>query len=149
MVGWGCIHSHLVACIRLLLVVNIFKIAIPLAAVICFSAVAPLAVAADSSAKKRSSTSAKKKSSSSKKSSKTSSKSAQSRKGKSKGSTAKKKQQKSERRVAKAETSHEWIDELPEVELPTTSGPAEEELLEPVDTVDAETEDDLEADPEP
>ena len=136
--------------IRFLLVVNIFKIAIPLAAMICFSAVAPLTVAADSSAKKRSSSSsAKKKSSSSKKSSKSSSKSAQSRKSKSKSSTAKKKQQKSERRVAKVETSNEWIDELPEVELPTTSGPAEEDLLEPVDTVEAETEPDVEPEPEP
>ena len=127
---------------------NIFKFAIPLAAVICFSAVAPLAVAADSSAKKRSSSaSARKKSSSSKKSAK-SSKSAQTRKGKSKSSTAKKKA-KSERRVVKSDTSPSWIDELPEVELPTTSGPAEEELLEPVDTVEAETEADVELEPEP
>ena len=116
---------------------------------ICFSAIAPLGVAADSSAKKRSSASAKKKGSSSKKSSKSSSKSAQSRKGKGKSSTAKKKQQKSERRTVKVETSPSWIDELPEVELPTVSGPAEEELLEHVDTVEAESEDDVEPDPEP
>lgn len=132
--------------IRFLLVVNIFKIAIPLAAMICFSAVAPLAVAADSSGKKRSSsTSARKKSASSKKSAK-SSKSAQSKKRKS--STAKKKQ-KSERRVAKIETSSAWIDDLPEVELPTTSGPAEEELLERVDIVEVETEVDADVEPEP
>lgn len=51
--------------------------------------------------------------------------------------------------MAKIETSSAWIDDLPEVELPTTSGPAEEELLEPVDTVDAETESDVEPEPEP
>ncbi len=146
MVGWGCIDSQRVAEIRFLLVVNIFKIAIPLAAMICFSAVAPLTVAADSSAKKRSSsTSSKKKSS--KKSAK-SSKSAQSRKGKTKSTTAKKKG-KSERRTAKSEASATWIDELPEVELPTISGPAEEELLETVDMVEVETESDADADPEP
>ncbi len=116
---------------------------------ICFTAVAPLAVAADSTAKKRSSSSAtaRKKSSTSKKSSK-SSKSAQSRKSKSKSSTAKKKS-KSERRTVKTEASNSWIDDLPEVELPTVSGPAEGELLEPVDIVEVETDGDVEADPEP
>lgn len=119
---------------------------------ICFSAVAPLAVAADSTGKKRSSSaSARKKSATSKKSSK-SGKSSQSRKGKGKSSTAKKKGKSERRTTVKAETSQTWIDELPEVELPTVSGPAEEELLEAVDTVDAvevDTEADGEADPEP
>ena len=115
---------------------------------ICFSAVAPLAVAADSSGKKRSSSSAsaRKKSSTAKKSSKSSK--SQSRKSKSKGSTAKKKG-KSERRTVKTETSQSWIDELPEVELPTVSGPPEEELLEPVDIVEVETEPEGDSEPEP
>ena len=115
---------------------------------ICFSAVAPLAVAADSTSKKRSSSaSARKKSSTAKKSSK-SGKSAQSRKARSKSSTAKKKQ-KSERRTAKSDASHSWIDELPQVELPTVSGPAEEELLEPVETVEVQTEHEGDPEPEP
>ena len=128
---------------------KIIKFALPLAAAICFSTAAPLAVAAESSSKKKSSSaSAKKKSSSSKKSTK--SKSSQSRKGKSKSSSAKKKGKSERRTAAKADTSsHNWIDELPEVELPTVSGPPEEELLEPVDTVEGETEADVEADPEP
>ncbi len=128
---------------------KIIKFALPLAAVICFSAVAPLAGAADSTSKKKSSSSAsaKKKSSTSKKSSK-SSKSAQTRKGKSKSSTAKKKQ-KSERRTVKSEATQSWIDDLPEVDLPTVSGPAEGELLEPVETVEVETEPEGDVDPEP
>lgn len=113
---------------------KIIKFAFPLAALFCFTAVAPLAVAADSSTKKRTSS---KKSATTKKSSK-SGKSAQSRKSKGKSSTAKKKA-KSDTRTAKAE-SQSWIDELPEVELPTISGPAEEELLETVDIVEVETE---------
>ena len=136
--------------IRFLLVVKIIKFALPLAAVICFSAAAPVAVAADSTSKKKSSSSAsaKKKSSNSKKSSK-SGKSSQARKGKSKSSTAKKKG-KTERRTTtvKTETSSSWVDELPEVELPTMSGPAEEELLEPVETIETES-DEVESDPEP
>ena len=129
---------------------NIFKIAIPLAAAICFAAVAPLAVSADSKTKRSSSSSsAKKKSSSSKKSAK-SSKSSRKTKSKSKSSsrTAKKKQ-KSDRRTASADTSHSWIDDLPPVELPTMSGPAEEELLEPVAETELESDEGDEADAEP
>lgn len=132
---------------------KIIKFALPLAALICFSATAPLAVGADSDKKRRTSSTAKKKSSSSSKSKSKSSKSAQSKKGKNKSSsrTAKKK---TERRVAKMDTtSHSWIDDLPEVELPTVDGPAEDELLEPVaetslDT-DTDADGDVEVDPEP
>ena len=134
--------------------VKIIKFALPLAALICFSAAAPLAVGADSDKKRRTSATAKKKSSGSKAKSK-SSKSAQAKKGKSKSSTRTAKK-KTERRVAKTDTaSQSWIDDLPEVELPTVDGPAEDELLEPVaDTAidadaDGDTDVEADADPEP
>jgi hypothetical protein len=124
------------------------KFAIPLAAIFCFGALAPLAPAADSGSKKRSSSSAKKKNSTSKKSSKSakSSKSSQSRK--SKSDRTSKKKNKTERSVAKSETSNSWIDELPEVALPELSGPPEDELLEPVGDAEAES-DDSDSDPQP
>ena len=133
-------NSHLETQIRFLLVVKIFKIAVPLAAMICFGALAPFA---ESATPKRSSSSSKaKSSSSSKKSTKKSSKSSKSAKSSksksSKSSSAKSKvKAKSENRQAKvADESPSWIDELPEVELPEASGPPEEELLEPVAETD-------------
>lgn len=108
---------------------------------ICFGAIAPLALAADSSSKKKSSSSSARKKSSSKKSTKKSEFS-QARQNKSKSASRKK--GKTERRVAKAETSNAWIDDLPEVELPTLAGPTEEESIEPV----AAEEDDVELDGE-
>ena len=114
---------------------NIFKFAVPLAAMICFGAFAPFVHAAPkkgaSSSAKSSSSSSKKKST--KKSSSKSGKSAKSSKSKASKSSSAKSKAKPERRQAKvAEESPSWIDDLPEVELPEVSGPAEEELLEPV-----------------
>ena len=108
---------------------------------VCFGALAPFAESAtpkrSSSSSKSKSSSSGKKSSSSKKSSK-SGKSAKSGKSKSSKSSAKSKSKaKSDNRQAKvADESPSWIDELPEVELPEASGPAEEELLEPVAETD-------------
>ena len=115
--------------IRLLCVLRVIKFALPLAAMFCFGALGTSADAAGSkkSSKSRSSASAKK-SSGSKKSAKSKS-SAKSSKSKSK--------QRSSKAKAKAEPAQnsaalDWIDELPEVELPEASGPPEDELLEPV-----------------
>ena len=113
---------------------RIFKFALPLVAMICFGAVGIPAEAAPS--KKSSSASSKSKSGSDsgarKKSStaKKASKSRKSTKASSRGRSGKSKQK--VERVVEATTSNDWIDELPEVELPEVAGPAEDELLEPV-----------------
>ena len=141
------IGGHIRPRIRFLLVVNIFKLVIPIAAMFCIGAFAPFAEAGSkksSDSKRTSSASARKKSSSSKKSA---SKSSRSSKSKSQRSAKSKKKKKSDQRTAKAETSHSWIDDLPAVELPEASGPAEDELLEPV--AEAELEPDAEPEPEP
>ncbi|HSH37173.1 MAG TPA: hypothetical protein VK993_00185 [Chthoniobacterales bacterium] len=113
---------------------NILKFAIPLAAIFSFSVLAPLAAAStpkrsSSQSKSKSSSSTRKKSASSKKSSKTSKSSSRKRKS---SKAASKSKAKSERRTAKAAEPQNWIDELPEVELPEAAGPAEGELLDPV-----------------
>ncbi len=101
---------------------------------ICFGAVGIPAEAAPS--KKSSSASSKSKSGSDsgarKKSStaKKASKSRKSTKASSRGRSGKSKQK--VERVVETTTSNDWIDELPEVELPEVAGPAEDELLEPV-----------------
>ena len=115
---------------RLLCVLRIIKFALPLAAMFCFGALAPSADAAGSkksSSKKSSSSASSKKSSSSKKSGKS----------KSSGKSAKSKSKRSSKAKEKSETAQnsaslDWIDDLPEVELPEASGPPEDELLEPV-----------------
>ena len=99
---------------------RIIKFGLPIAAIVCLGALGPTADAAPS---KKSSSSAKarsgKKSSASKKS-----------KNRSSGKTGKSKNKKREAAVSSA--ALDWIDELPEVELPEESGPVEDELLEPV-----------------
>ena len=113
---------------------RIFKFALPLVAMICFGAVGIPAEAAPS--KKSSSASSKSKSGSDsgarKKSStaKKASKSRKSTKASSRGRSGKSKQK--VERVVETTTSNDWIDELPEVELPEVAGPAEDELIEPV-----------------
>lgn len=108
------------------------KFAIPAAALICFSAVSSLAAPASKSG--RSKNRASSEASSKKKSSSSSKKSAKSRKStkasKSKSSARSKSSGKRDRTPEASAPS--WIDELPEVELPEESGPAEDELLEPV-----------------
>jgi hypothetical protein len=123
------IPDRLAQPIRLLCVLRIIKFALPLAAIFCFGALGPAADAAGSkkSSKSRSSASAKK-SSGAKKSAKSKS-SGKSAKSKSKQRTSKAKD-KSE--TAQNSASLDWIDDLPEVELPEASGPPEDELLEPV-----------------
>jgi hypothetical protein len=110
-------------------VLRIIKFALPLAAMFCFGALGTSADAAGSkkSSKSRSSASAKK-SSGSKKSAKLKS-SAKSSKSKSRQRSSKAKE-KSE--TAQNSASLDWIDDLPEVELPEAGGPPEDELLEPV-----------------
>ena len=95
----------------------------------CFGALGTSADAAESkkSSKSRSSASAKK-SSASKKSAKSKS-SAKSSKSKSKQRSSKAKEKSV---TAQSSASLDWIDDLPEVELPEASGPPEDELLEPV-----------------
>jgi cobalamin biosynthesis Mg chelatase CobN len=114
---------------RLLCVLRVIKFALPLAAMFCFGALGSSATAAESkkSSKSRSSATAKK-ASASKKSAKSKS-SAKSSKSKSKQRSSKAKE-KSE--TAQNSASLDWIDDLPEVELPEASGPPEDELLEPV-----------------
>ena len=117
---------------------RIFKFALPLVAMICFGA---LGIPAEAATSKKSSSSSKsrsseagsrkkgasaKKSGKSRKATKSSSKST-----KSKSRRADKGKQKAEK-VAEVATANDWIDELPEVELPEVAGPAEDELLEPV-----------------
>jgi hypothetical protein len=106
------------------------KFALPLAAMFCFGTLAPTVDAAGSkkSSKKSSSSASAKKSSSGKKSTKSKS-SAKSAKAKSKQRSSKAKE-KSE--TAQNSASLDWIDDLPEVELPEASGPPEDELLEPL-----------------
>ena len=97
----------------------------------CFGALGTSADAAGSkksSSKKSSSSASAKKSSSSKKSAKSKS-SGKSAKAKTKQRSGKAKE-KSE--IAQNSASLDWIDDLPEVELPEASGPPEDELLEPV-----------------
>lgn len=112
---------------------RIVKFALPLAAIFSFGALGMSADAAPnkSSSSKRSASASgsKKKSSSSKKSTKSKS-SAKSGKAKGKQRSAKGKDR-SEANLAQA-SGNDWIDELPAVELPEASGPAEDELLEPV-----------------
>jgi hypothetical protein len=118
--------------IRLLCVLRVIKFALPLAAMFCFGALGPAADAAGSkksSSKKSSSSASAKKSSGSKKSAKSKS-SAKSSKSKSKQRSTSKAKEKSE--TAQNSASLDWIDDLPEVELPEASGPPEDELLEPV-----------------
>ena len=116
---------------RLLCVLRIIKFALPLAAMFCFGALGTSADAAgskksSSSSKSRSSATAKKSSASKKSKARSSSKST-----KAKGKRSSKSKAKAEREPAET-ASLDWIDELPEVELPEASGPAEDELLEPV-----------------
>jgi len=116
---------------------RIFKFALPLVAMICFGAVGIPAEAApskksssaSSKSKSGSDSGARKKSSTAKKASK-SRKSSKSTKASSRGRSGKSKQK--VERVVETTTSNDWIDELPEVELPEVAGPAEDELLEPV-----------------
>ena len=108
--------------LRFLYVLRIAKFALPLAAVVCFSALAPVAQAEakrSSRSKNRTSESSTRKKSSAKKKS-----------AKSKSRTAKSKQKTKSRSEEVA--SNEWIENLPEVELPEAPGPAEDELLEPL-----------------
>ena len=116
--------------IRLLCVLRVIKFALPLAAMFCFGALGTAADAAPSkkSSKKSSSSASAKKSSGSKKSAKSKS-SAKSSKSKSKQRSSK---AKGKSETAQRSASLDWIDDLPEVELPEASGPPEDELLEPV-----------------
>ena len=111
------------------------KFALPLVAAVCFAALGSPADASpkkSSTSKSRSSESgAKKKSSSSKKSSKSGKSAKASKSSKTKQRTAKSKAKASED-VALTSSAPDWIDDLPEVELPEADGPPEDELLEPV-----------------
>jgi hypothetical protein len=123
---------------------RIIKVALPLAAVVCFGALSvPLQASPKKSSSSKSKTSeagSRKKTSTTKKTSKTRS-SAKATKGKTKQRAAKGKER-SERTVAQTSAGNDWIEELPPVELPEASGPVEDELLEPV------AESDLEPDPQ-
>ena len=93
----------------------------------CFGALGPSATAAEKKSSKSRSSASAKKSSGSKKSAKSKSSAKSS---KSKGKHRSKAKEKSE--TAQNSASLDWIDDLPEVELPEASGPPEDELLEPV-----------------
>jgi len=112
-------------------VLRIIKFALPLAALFCFGTLADGAEKKRSSSSKSrsSSESGSKKKSRSKKSAKSSRSSSKSAKAKSKARGGKTKAD-----VAKVSSSAslDWIDELPDVELPEVAGPPEDELLEPV-----------------
>ena len=118
---------------------RIIKVALPLAAVVCFGALSlPVHASPKKSSSSKSKTSesgSRKKSSTSKKSSKTRS-SAKATKGKTRQRAAKGKER-TERTLAQT-AGGDWIDELPAVELPEASGPAEDELLEQVTEPDLE-----------
>jgi hypothetical protein len=123
---------------------RIIKVALPLAAVVCFGAFSvPMQASpkkSSGSKSKASESGSRKKASTSKKSSKARS-SSKSAKGKTRQRAAKGKEKTSERMLAQT-SAGDWIDELPAVELPEASGPAEDELLEPVSELE------LEADPQ-
>jgi phage repressor protein C with HTH and peptisase S24 domain len=106
--------------------VRLIRFAVPVAAVFCVSAFAPFASAADSksSRKSRTSESARKKSSASKKSAK------------SRKATRSSKSKNTAKRGRAPVVSNDWIEQLPEVELPTDPGPPEDELLERVQDSD-------------
>ena len=114
--------------IRFSYVLRIIKFGLPLAAMFCFGALGSFADAApskksSSSSKSKSASSSGKKSSASKKSKSRSS---------AKASKSKGKQRSAKREAAPTSAALDWIDDLPEVEVPEASGPVEDELLEPV-----------------
>jgi hypothetical protein len=95
-------------------------------AVCCVTAFAPLSVAAESkTSRKKSSTSL---ASSKKKSSVSSKKSAKSRKSRASAKSSKTRAKRERVPVV----ANDWIEQLPEVELPTESGEPEDELFDPV-----------------
>ena len=122
---------------------RIIKFALPLAALFFFGTVGTYADTpkAKRSASTQKSSSAKKKSSSGK-----SAKASKSARSKKSGKKAAKETAKKQPTVTKAALN--WIDDLPEVELPTEAGPPDTVLYQPAPEPDLDSESDLESEPD-